>query len=144
MPKTITLLVCAAQFLDNREVVGGLVDRLNKHFASPEEEVLQQATDLVKQLHDNPSVQQALESEGLKIDLEALPKKKSGLDIPNMFARHTLGVTQLAASNHLREQFAALAHSISVNTPTGPNQTLAIRHLEDALMRVNKALSEGQ
>jgi hypothetical protein len=35
-----------------------------------------------------------------------------------------------------------LAREIRSATPGGPNQTLAIRHAEDALMRANKAIFE--
>ena len=36
-----------------------------------------------------------------------------------------------------------LAREIQSSTPAGPNQTLAIQHVEDALMRANKAIVEN-
>ena len=35
-----------------------------------------------------------------------------------------------------------LAREIQRSTPAGPNQTLAIRHVEDAFMHANKAIVE--
>ena len=37
-----------------------------------------------------------------------------------------------------------LACEIRSSTPAGPNQTLAIRHVEDALMRAQKAILEEE
>ena len=45
--------------------------------------------------------------------------------------------------NSLRNLARMLAREIRSATPAGPNQTLAIRHVEDALMRANLAISEG-
>ena len=44
--------------------------------------------------------------------------------------------------NSLRNLARMLAREIQSSTPAGPNQTLAIRHVEDALMRANKAIVE--
>jgi hypothetical protein len=64
------------------------------------------------------------------------------LNIDNMFARHTMTEEQLHASNSLRVNIRVIAEELVRLTPAGPNQTLAIRHLEDALMRANKAIVE--
>jgi hypothetical protein len=45
--------------------------------------------------------------------------------------------------NSLRNCARMLAREIQMSTPAGPNQTLAIRHVEDALMRANKAIVEN-
>jgi len=42
--------------------------------------------------------------------------------------------------NSLRNVARMLAREIRSLTPAGPNQTLAIHHVEDALMRANKAI----
>ena len=44
--------------------------------------------------------------------------------------------------NSLRKLARMLAREIQSSTPAGPNQTLAIRHAEDALMRANEAIVE--
>ena len=44
--------------------------------------------------------------------------------------------------NSLRNFARLFAREIQSSTPAGPNQTLAIRHVEDALMRANKAILE--
>jgi hypothetical protein len=44
--------------------------------------------------------------------------------------------------NSLRNYARLLAREIQSTTPAGPNQTLAIRHVEDALMRANLAILE--
>ena len=47
--------------------------------------------------------------------------------------------------NSLRNFARMFALEIQSSTPAGPNQALAIRHVEDALMRANKAiLEEGE
>jgi hypothetical protein len=45
--------------------------------------------------------------------------------------------------NSLRNCARMFAREIQTATPAGPNQTLAIRHIEDALMRANRAILEG-
>ena len=44
--------------------------------------------------------------------------------------------------NSLRNFARMFALEIQSSTPAGPNQALAIRHAEDALMRANKAILE--
>ena len=44
--------------------------------------------------------------------------------------------------NLLRNCARTLAREIQSSTPAGPNQALAIRHVEDALMRANLAIVE--
>jgi hypothetical protein len=44
--------------------------------------------------------------------------------------------------NSLRNFARMFALEIQSSTPAGPNQALAIRHVEDALMRANKAILE--
>jgi hypothetical protein len=44
--------------------------------------------------------------------------------------------------NSLRNFAWMLAREIRSSTPAGPNQALAIRHVEDALMRAHKAILE--
>jgi len=65
------------------------------------------------------------------------------LDLRNMFSRHTPTPEQASDMDLLRGKFTSLASALVALTPPGPNQTLAVRHLEDALMRANKAIVEG-
>lgn len=44
----------------------------------------------------------------------------------------------------LRECAWALALEIQAATPAGPNRTLAIRHVEDAVARANKAIMQDE
>jgi hypothetical protein len=59
-----------------------------------------------------------------------------------MFAQHIPTPEQKRRMNSLRNFARMLAREIQSATPTGPNQTLAIRHVEDALMRTHKAILE--
>jgi hypothetical protein len=59
-----------------------------------------------------------------------------------MFAQRTPTPEQNRRMNSLRNLARMLAREIQSATPAGPNQTLAIRHVEDALMRANKAIVE--
>jgi hypothetical protein len=62
-----------------------------------------------------------------------------------MFAQHIPTPEQKRRMNSLRNFARMLAREIRSATPAGPNQTLAIRHVGDALMRANKAiLEEGE
>lgn len=69
---------------------------------------------------------------------------KSGKDLLRnpAFAQHTPTPAQKRRMNSLRNSARMLAREIRSSTPVGPNQTLAIRHVEDALMRANKAILE--
>jgi hypothetical protein len=60
----------------------------------------------------------------------------------NMFAQYTPTPEQKRRMNSLRKLARMLAREIQSSAPAGPNQTLAIRHIEDALMRANKAMFE--
>jgi hypothetical protein len=58
------------------------------------------------------------------------------------FAQYTPTPEEKRRMNSLRDFARMLAREIQSSTPAGPNQTLAIRHVEDALMRANKAILE--
>ena len=58
------------------------------------------------------------------------------------FAQYTPTPEQKRRINSLRNFARMLAREIQSSTPAGPNQTLAIQHVEDALMRANKAMLE--
>jgi hypothetical protein len=64
------------------------------------------------------------------------------MNVDNMFAQYTPTPAQKRRVNSLRNCARMLAREIQRSTPAGPNQTLAIRHVEDALMRANKAILE--
>jgi hypothetical protein len=64
------------------------------------------------------------------------------MNVNNMFAHHTATPEQKRRMNSLRNFARMLALEIQSSTPTGPNQTLAIRHVEDALMHANLAIVE--
>ncbi len=59
-----------------------------------------------------------------------------------MFAQYTPTPAQKRRMNSLRYCARMLALEIKSATPAGPNQILAIRHVEDALMRANLAIVE--
>ena len=65
---------------------------------------------------------------------------KSGKDLLRnpAFAQYTPTPAQKRRMNSLRNLGRMLAREIQSATPAGPNQTLAIRHVEDALMRAHK------
>jgi hypothetical protein len=62
--------------------------------------------------------------------------------LDNVFARYTPTPEQKRRMNSLRNFARMFALEIQSSTPAGPNQTLAIRHVEDALMRANLAIVE--
>jgi len=64
------------------------------------------------------------------------------MNLDNMFAQHTPTPEQKHRMNSLRYCARTFAREIQSSTPAGPNQTLAIRHVEDALMRAHKAIVE--
>jgi hypothetical protein len=64
------------------------------------------------------------------------------MNVDKMFARYTPTPAQKRRMNSLRNCARMLSREIQSATPAGPNQTLAIRHVEDALMRANKAILE--
>jgi hypothetical protein len=64
------------------------------------------------------------------------------MNVDNMFAQYTTTSEQKRRMNSLRNCARMLAREIRSSTPAGPNQTLAIRHVEDALMRAQKAIVE--
>jgi hypothetical protein len=59
------------------------------------------------------------------------------MNVDKMFAQHTPTPEQKRRMNSLRNFARMLAREIQDSTPAGPNQALAIRHVEDALMRAN-------
>ena len=70
--------------------------------------------------------------------------RKSGKDLLRnpAFVQHTPTPAQKRRVNSLRNCARMLAREIRSAKPAGPNQTLAIRHVEDALMRANLAIVE--
>jgi hypothetical protein len=64
------------------------------------------------------------------------------MNLDNMFAQYIPTPEQKRRMNSLRNLARMLAREIQSATPAGPNQTLAIRHVEGALMRANKAILE--
>src|ERR1039458_4122301 len=64
------------------------------------------------------------------------------MKVDNIFAQHTPTPAQKRRMNSLRNFARMFALEIQSSTPAGPNQALAIRHAEDALMRANKAILE--
>jgi hypothetical protein len=64
------------------------------------------------------------------------------MNVDNMFAQHTPTPQQKRRMNSLRNLARTLAREIQSATPAGPNQTLAIRHVEGLLMRAHKAIVE--
>ena len=69
---------------------------------------------------------------------------KSGKDLLRnpAFAQHTPTPAQKRHMNSLRNFARRFAREIQSSTPAGRNQTLAIRHVEDALVRAHKAILE--
>jgi hypothetical protein len=65
------------------------------------------------------------------------------MNVDKMFAQRTPTPAQKRRMNLRRNCARTLAREIRSATPAGPDQTLAIRHVEDALMRANKAIVEN-
>lgn len=63
--------------------------------------------------------------------------------IDNMFKYHKFSDTQVEKSAIVRDTAAHLAHVIIDNTPSGPNQTVAIRKLLECVMTANHAIAIG-
>jgi hypothetical protein len=66
------------------------------------------------------------------------------MNVDNRFAQYTPTPEQKRRMSSLRNRARMLAREIRSSTPVGPNQTLAIRHVEDALMRANLAILEDE
>ena len=64
------------------------------------------------------------------------------MNLDNMFAQYTPTPGQNRRMNSLRNCARLFAREIQSSTPAGPNQMLAIRHVEDALMRAKQAILE--
>jgi hypothetical protein len=64
------------------------------------------------------------------------------MNIDNMFKRHIPDAKQQESMNKLRELAKILAQDIKRLCPGGRNRTVAVEHVEDALMRANKAIVE--
>src|SRR5208337_4271043 len=69
-------------------------------------------------------------------------KGDSAMNVDKMFAHRTPTPVQERRMNSLRNLARVLAREIRNATPAGPNQMLAIRHVEDALMHANLAILE--
>ena len=64
------------------------------------------------------------------------------MNVDPMFAQYIPTPEQERRMKSLRDCARTLAREIQSATPAGPNQTLAIRHVEDELIRVHKAIVE--
>lgn len=64
------------------------------------------------------------------------------LNLDNMFRHHELDYEQYSRAEGLRRYALQFAQAIQLHAPEGANQTLALRHVEDALMRATKAIAE--
>ena len=64
------------------------------------------------------------------------------MNLANMSAQHTPTPEQKRRMNSLRYCARLFARAIRSATLAGPNQTLAIRHVEGALKRANLAILE--
>jgi hypothetical protein len=66
-------------------------------------------------------------------------------DIENRFAYHP-PTTEQRKSDHetVREMCKSLAHSLNALLPEGREKSLAVTHLEDAMMWANAALARQQ
>jgi hypothetical protein len=64
------------------------------------------------------------------------------MNVDSVFAQHTPTPEQKRRMNSLRNYARMFAREIQKLIPAGPNQTLALRHVEDALIRAHKAILE--
>jgi len=62
------------------------------------------------------------------------------MNVDKMLARHKPTPEQKSRMNSLHNFARGFAREIQSATPTGPNQRLAMRHLEDALICAHKAI----
>lgn len=66
---------------------------------------------------------------------------KQYLDIENSFVYHAPKPDQLPRYEELRDKARELAHLLTLITPAGRYQSLAITHLENSIMWANKAIA---
>jgi len=66
----------------------------------------------------------------------------AAMNVDKILGQHTPTQEQKRRMNSLRNCARMLASEIQSATPAGPNQTLAIRHVEDALMHANKSIAQ--
>jgi hypothetical protein len=64
------------------------------------------------------------------------------MNISKLFGQYPATLEQRQRMDSLRKCARAFALEIQAATPVGPNQTLAIRHVEDALTRASKAIMQ--
>jgi hypothetical protein len=64
------------------------------------------------------------------------------MNVDKMFAQYTPTLEEKRRMNSLRDFARRFACEIQSSTPVGPNQRRAIRHIEGALARANKAIVE--
>ncbi|GEM_PF-3135713 len=64
------------------------------------------------------------------------------MNVDKIFAQHPPTLEQRQRINSLRDSARRFAREIQAFTPAGPNQILAIGHVEDALTRANKAITQ--
>lgn len=64
--------------------------------------------------------------------------------LENSFTYHPPQPDQIPRYENLRSQALLLAIIIKENTPRSPEQTLAIRKLEEAIMWANKSIACGE
>jgi hypothetical protein len=67
----------------------------------------------------------------------AFPK----LDLENLFTYHAPKADQPALYEAIRNAAKEFAKVVVANTPDGPDQTIAIRHIQDAVMRANLSIA---
>jgi hypothetical protein len=66
------------------------------------------------------------------------------MNASKMFGEYPPTLEQKQRRDSLRECARILALEIQTSTPVGPNQSLAIRHVEDALTRAHKAITQDE
>ncbi len=64
--------------------------------------------------------------------------------LDNSFTYHAPKGDQVDRYFEMREKARSLAYTIMINTPPSPERTLAIRHLENAVMWANKAVAVNE
>ena len=63
------------------------------------------------------------------------------MNIDHIFTYHTPKPDQIPRYNNIREKAKEFAEVIISNTPPGPDQSAAIRHLRECVMTANASIA---
>lgn len=65
---------------------------------------------------------------------------QSCVNLKSIFSYHVPELEQVAAMYEIREKAYALAHTVMIGSPAGPDRDAAIRKIREAVMTANAAI----